>query len=95
MTVKVRYKAPEGATSRLVSTVVLNRPQPLQANIGFASAVAEVGMLLNGSAHRGDASYEAAVTRARTFMGGDAEGYRREFVELAERASRLAHSAER
>jgi len=89
ITVKLRYKAPDGDSSRLISTIVRNRPERLAANLGFASAVAEFGMLLRGSKHTGSGSYESAVTRARTFRGSDPEGYRAEFIKLAELASSL------
>ena len=59
LTVKLRHKAPDGEESRLISTTVRSRPQALTANLGFASAVAEVGMLLRNSKHATGASYEA------------------------------------
>jgi len=61
-----------------------------KTNLGFASAVAEFGMLLNASSHKGCASYESAIARARRFAGPDLEGYRSEFIGLAGRASDLA-----
>ena len=90
-TVKIRYKAPDGDTSRLITTVVQNRPQKMAAagNLGFASAVAEFGMLLTGSEYRGRASYESALTRARMFRGSDSEGYRAEFARLVDLAAGL------
>jgi len=87
--VKVRYKAPDGDTSRLLTRVVMNTPASMSANVGFASAVAEFGMVLRGSPDSGDASVPAAVARARRFRGSDNEGYRSEFIVLAERASLL------
>ena len=89
MTVKVRYKAPDGETSRLLTHVQMDRPSAMTANLGFASAVAEFGMLLRESPSRGDASFESAASRARTFRGQDDEGYRNEFIQLVERASNL------
>ena len=89
MTVKLRYKAPDGETSRLISTVVRSRPQAMSVNMGFASAVAELGMLLRGSEHAGTASYEALAARARKYRGADADGYRAEFVRLSEVAKGL------
>ena len=89
LTVKVRYKAPDGDTSRLLTRVVMNKPASMSANVGFASAVAEFGMVLRGSPDSGDASVQAAVARARRFRGSDNEGYRSEFIVLAERASLL------
>ena len=89
LTVKVRYKAPDGDTSHLLTRVVMNKPASMSANVGFASAVAEFGMVLRGSPDSGDASVQAAVARARRFRGSDNEGYRSEFIVLAERASLL------
>jgi Ca-activated chloride channel family protein len=89
VTVKLRYKEPDGDTSRLVSTIVHRTPQPMNANIGFASAVAEFGMLLRSSKHAGSGSFEAAAARARQFKGADGEGYRAEFVSLVELARQL------
>ena len=90
MTVKVRYKQPDGDTSRLVSAVVRNELERTSRNLGFASAVAEFGMVLNGSPNKGSANYESAIARARRFSGRDLEGYRSEFVQLAELALDLA-----
>jgi Ca-activated chloride channel family protein len=90
VTVKLRYKAPTGDTSKLITTVILDRPQPLGANLGFASAVAEAGMLMRGSQHAGRGSYQAAVTRARKFRGEDPDGYRAEFARLIDLAATLS-----
>jgi len=88
-TVKVRYKEPDGDTSRLSSRVLMNRPAAMTANLGFASAVAEFGMLLRESPDRGTASFESLTARARTFRGDDTDGYRAQFIQLAERAATL------
>ena len=66
MTVKLRYKAPDGDVSKLTSAVVANRVAPMTVNLGFASAVAEAGMVLRSSAHAGKGSYATAIDRART-----------------------------
>ena len=88
-TVKLRFKAPDGDTSRLTTAVIANRPQPMRANLGFASAVAEAGMLLRGSAHAGKGSFDSAIARARAFRGEDSDGYRAEFARLMELAATL------
>jgi Ca-activated chloride channel homolog len=93
-TVKVRYKAPDGDTSRLISKVVMNANTPMLANLGFASAVAEFGMLLRNSEHKGSASYRSAAARARSFRGTDPEGYRAEFIKLTDLAAAL-HALDR
>ena len=92
LTLKLRYKEPEGDTSSLLTYTVSDNHADVTAasnNLRFASAVAEFGMLLTGSEHRGHASYGSAVTRARMFRGSDSEGYRAEFVRLVEIAAGL------
>jgi Ca-activated chloride channel family protein len=88
MTVKLRYKEPDGDVSKLSAVVVRNRPQPMRANIGFASAVAEFGMLLRGT-WAGTASFDALTARARRFRGIDPDGDRAEFIKLSEIARSL------
>ena len=89
LTLKLRYKDPSANTSELISRTVVNRLQPMSANVGFASAVAEIGMLLRESRHAPAASFDAAVARARAFRDSDEDGYRAEFVKLAEVAASL------
>jgi Ca-activated chloride channel family protein len=89
LTVKVRYKEPDGDTSQLLSRVLMNRPEPMTANLGFASAVAEFGMLLRESPALGTASFASVRARAATFRGEDEEGYRAQFLQLVDRAASL------
>ncbi len=89
LTVKLRYKAPDGDESRLISVSMPDGAHTLGDNLGFASAVAEVGMLLRASKHAPAASFASAITRARRFRRDDADGYRAEFIKLAELASGL------
>ena len=69
LTVAVRFKEPDARESRRVSATVLKTARPMTANLGFASAVAEFGMLLRGSPHAGRASYGAVIDRARRYAG--------------------------
>jgi Ca-activated chloride channel family protein len=89
VTVKLRYKDPDGETSRLLTEVIRNAAGALTPNLGFASAVAEFGMLLRDSPYKAQASYAALVARARQFRGEDNEGYRAEFIRLADLAAGL------
>jgi Ca-activated chloride channel family protein len=89
VTVKLRYKAPDGEVSKLTSAVIGDRPQAIGANLGFASAVAEAGMVLRQSPLAGDASLSSAITRAKKFRGEDADGYRAEFIRLMDIASAM------
>ena len=89
LTVKLRYKAPDGDVSKLTSTVIADHPQAIPANLGFASAVAEAGMVLRHSAHVKGGSLSSAIARAKKFRGDDADGYRAEFIRLMELAGSL------
>ena len=89
MNVKVRYKAPDGETSKLLEFPVRDASQRMSANLGFASAVAEFGMLLRRSEFKGQATWEQAVSLARQYRGEDDDGYRAEFIRLVELAGAL------
>jgi Ca-activated chloride channel family protein len=94
MTVKLRYKAPDADESRLISLPVKNRTADLSANVGFAAAIAEFGMMLRQSEHRGSSSWQDAAALARRFRGADPDGYRAEFARLVELAQSLPRETE-
>ena len=89
MTVSLRYKQPDGDTSRLMSVAVHDGGTELTGNLGFASAVAEFGMLLRKSEHKGQATWASAQELARRFRGNDPDGYRAEFIRLVDLAASL------
>ncbi len=91
MTVKLRYKEPAGSVSRLLQETLpeVDRLRRASVNFRFASAVAEFGLLLRGSEHRGLASTEAILSRAEGALGSDPEGDRGEFLRLVEQYRRL------
>jgi Ca-activated chloride channel family protein len=90
MTVKVRYKAPGGDVSKLTAVVVRTQTAESPA-LGFASAVAEFGMLLRESEFKGSASFADVRSRAIKFKGADAHGHRAEFIRLIDAAETVAH----
>jgi len=71
MTLALRYKRPDGGRSRRIEVVVQADAAPLGQNLGFASAVAELGLLLTRSAHAGTANVDRLIERARSFTGED------------------------
>ena len=94
MTVKLRYKQPQGDTSRLVSQPVLDTSIGARASQDFqwAMAVAGFGMLLRDSKHRGDLSWDRMLGIATAAVGPDPTGQRMEMVVLAKQARELAQS---
>jgi Ca-activated chloride channel family protein len=92
MTVKLRYKEPDGEASRLLAVAVKDGPRSDSADVRFAAAVAAFGMLLRDSEHKGTATYAAVLELARQGRGKDPDGYRTEFIQLIESARALAES---
>jgi Ca-activated chloride channel family protein len=93
LTVKLRYKEPEGDVSRPLNVGVPDRQASYRNasdNFKFAAAVAEFGLLLRGSRYKGQSSYEGAAELARASAGADLTGRRAEFVGLVRAAERLA-----
>jgi Ca-activated chloride channel homolog len=90
LTVKLRYKQPDGETSKLLSVAYLLRPDLAEPNgdLKFASAVAAFGMLLRDSEHRGNATFELVLRLAGESKDGSE--YRDEFIELVKTAKKLA-----
>lgn len=89
LTVKFRYKQPEGSKSKLLERTLIGGAVRMSDNLRWASAVAGFGMLLRDSEYKGDLTYDQVITQARSAMGKDEFGYRREFLDLVETASKL------
>ena len=95
MTVKLRYKQPDGDTSKLIQKPIKDSDVTLSKTsdaFRFSSAIAEFGMLLRDSEFKKNASYDAVIARAKGAMGKDTHGYRFDFIGLAKKA-RLLSSA--
>jgi len=92
LTIKLRYKQPDGDTSRLVSFPLSDEGRSFSkasADFRFASAVAAFGMLLRDSQYKGAYTFDAVIELAGSSRGPDEDGYRAEFIELAKRARSL------
>jgi len=93
LTVKFRYKAPDGDVSKLIEHPVKDKQISIAKtsdNFRFAASVAQFGMLLRNSEFKSDASYSDVLNLARKAKGNDEEGYRSEFIRLVESAQLLA-----
>ena len=94
MTVKVRYKEPQASVSKLIAnSVKWSEPtiEKMSDNLKFACAVAEFGLILRNSAHKGKSSYDQVLNLARASNDKDEQGYRSEFIRLVEAAKLLDH----
>lgn len=85
LTIKLRYKQPDGNKSILMEEVIKDTGLQLQNssdNFRFAAAVAEFGLLLRASEFKGEATYDHASKLAEAAKGKDTNGYRAELVTL-------------
>ena len=87
LTVKLRYKKPDGKKSQLLEIPLADKNIALakaSENFKFSAAVAEFGMLLRDSEFKGQSSYENVMELAKQGKGPDSFGYRTEFIKLVE-----------
>ena len=88
-TLKLRYKEPDGDTSRKLVFHIADSGASYAAastDFKFAASVAAFGMILRDSPHKGTATYDAILELAGEGRGRDAHGYRAEFIELVKKA---------
>lgn len=83
LTVSLRYKQPDGDTSKLLAVPVTmeSYSKKMPANMTFAAAAAEFGMVLRGSEYRGSASCEQILEMLKE-NGYENDEYKSEFVYL-------------
>ena len=92
LTVKLRYKQPDGDTSRLIERGVVDEGLDVSRaspDFQFAGAVAGFGMLLRDSPEKGTLTFDGVLELAGSSLGDDASGYRQEFLELVRKAKAL------
>jgi Ca-activated chloride channel homolog len=97
LTLKLRYKAPDSDTSKLMTTTVGDETGPFATatdNFRFAASVAELGMLLRNSPHKGTASFGQVREIAQQALGRDFEGYRHDFLSMISMAERVPNAEE-
>jgi Ca-activated chloride channel family protein len=92
-TVRLRYKLPDGQSSRLIKAPVsarsLSQARAPEGDMAFAVAVAAFGQKLRGDSRIGNFSYDAVARLA----GPQANYWRQEFVELARLAGKGGYEA--
>lgn len=95
MTIKFRYKAPDGHTSKLIQHTLRDTDvffDQASQNMVWSAAVASFGMMLRGSEFAGNATYNDVVTWAEQAQGTDEYGYRAEFIRLVEGMEAVARA---
>jgi len=92
--VKLRYKAPEGGQSRLLTRAVNGAAQSESLlassdDFRFSAAVAAFAQRLRGSPYLNDFGYQDILALARNSRGADRHGYRSGFLRLVALAGSL------
>jgi Ca-activated chloride channel family protein len=95
LTLRVRYKDPDGEVGKEISEVFLDENRPFEQasrSMRFAASVAEFGLLLRDSRYKGRASFDRVLAEARRSLGPDPHGYGQEFLRLVETAQLLSRN---
>lgn len=90
ITVKLRYKDPDGSESRMFEEVVLRGERSFDRSsedLRFSAAIAAFGMMLRDSEYKGEITYDRIIEMASGARGKDPDGYRAEFVRLVSAAA--------
>ena len=94
LTVKLRYKAPDGDKSQLLEVPFPPEHIPgfeeASVDFQFAAAVGAFGMKLRGSPAAGELGWSDIKGIVRRTLGEDPGSYRAEFLTLIEKAARLS-----
>ena len=92
LNVDLRYKAPDGDVSKLISFPALDGGHDFSEASGdykFAASVAGFGMLLRNSPYAGTLTWAGLSEMATGAAGPEPTGYRKEFLELVRKAQNL------
>ena len=85
--IKLRYKQPDGLTSKMFEKAVGPQVSPVgetSERFRFSAAVASFGMILRNSPYKGTATVSDVVSLASGARGSDPDGYKAEFIRLAQ-----------
>lgn len=92
LTIKLRYKKPDGNTSILVERPVRGEIVNLNNasdNLKFSAAVAGFGMILRESGYNKTMDTGSVIKLAESAEGKDPEGYRKEFIRMVKTSGSL------
>ncbi len=93
MTVKLRYKAPDGDKSKLIVKTIEDSKKSIgnsSDNFIWSAAVAAFGMQLKDSDFKGSLTYSDIYEMAKSAKGKDEQGYRAEFIRMVESCRLMA-----
>ncbi|MDD3050462.1 MAG: DUF3520 domain-containing protein [Candidatus Cloacimonetes bacterium] len=92
LTVRIRYKEPDGEKSKEFSQVLKTKSQSIDKtsdNFRFSAAIVELSNILRDSEFKGNSNIDNVIKLAKGAKGKDENGYRAEFIDLCERVKIL------
>jgi len=90
LTVKLRYKQPEGDRSTLIELPFVGMPRTFDeadADFRFGTSVAMAGLLLRQTEGMGESNFQDVTRIATGALGADPNGQRAEFLSLMKRVT--------
>ena len=90
LTVNIRYKEPDGDTSKEIVCPVdsSSESRRMSENLSWAAGVAQIGMILKNSEYAGDTQLENVLKRMERLKSVEEDDYREEFIYLFSRYMR-------
>jgi len=96
LTLKLRYKEPDGDKSKLIEFPVRDAGKSFDQasrDFRFVASVASFGMQLRGSPYKGSITWKKLTEIAESTLGDDSHGYRGEFLDLIRKAEMMGAGA--
>ena len=92
MTVKLRYKKPDGDKSKLIKVPTKDEGKGFGSatdDFKFAASVAQFGLLLRDSKYKFNSTFNGVIEVGEGAKGKDSFGYRGEFIQLVRNAGAI------
>lgn len=92
LTVSIRYKEPDGDTSKLLEYPVTENAysDSMSENLTFASTVVQFGLVLRDSEYKGTATYDSILAILENY-DFESDSYKSEFISLVEEMNRRSN----
>jgi Ca-activated chloride channel family protein len=95
---RLRYKNPDGDSSKLIEQAITTQNMThdlakASDSLRFAASVAAFGQILRGGRYTERYGYADVLALARAARGDDAQGWKKEFIQLVEQAQELGTQA--
>ena len=88
LTLKLRYKEPDSDKSSLMEKTLKQKEyvqfDKSSDDMRFAAGVAQFGQIVKDSRYKGEMTIDEVISTAKKAKGTDEEGYRTDFVKMAE-----------